>query len=325
MDFIGMIPILLPIFLFVVSMIITFTLYLRDRKEIRIGSVKKLVDGYISNVDSSKKMLDESIVVMEDRVAKKSEESKSILDMVRRQLDEVKNYSSDLLELKRAMLSYKKSLNGLANLSKEAKAFTISIEEDITRAEQVKELIKSFMQTAKETDAHLDSHRQHIASLQEESIENLKEYVRKIDNDLDGFMEGLNREGEDLLDNFKMTANAEVEAGLSKLDNSFHTVIRTVKEFMAALDEKCIALQNTSELITSSSAETLEQISVRSKELREMSLSLTGAKEEREKVLNELSELQQEKNLLESLLKEKENSTELETENEEITSNALDD
>jgi len=310
MNFVEMIPILLPIFLFIVSMIITFTLFYRDRKEIRIGSVKKLIDNYVADIESSKKMLDDSVTSVEEKVAGKNEESKTILGMVGRQLEEVKSYSGDLIEIKKAMINYKKTLQGLAGLSQEAKAFTLSIHEDIARAEQVDVLIKAFMQSAKEADEHLEKHKKQVAEIQDQSIEDLKEYVRKIDRDLDGFMEGLNREGEDLLDSFKQTENAEVNAGLKKLDDSFHVVIKTVKEFMGALDEKCIALENTSDLITSSSADTLEQISVRSKELKEMSLSLSGAREERDKILKELEELKEEKHLLQSFLNDKENPDE---------------
>ena len=114
MDFASMLPVLLPIALFVVTLIIIFTLRSSDKHSKSLSNVKRLLDIYKGNIEASDLSFKQYASELEQTVAKKDAEVKSLIQTVNTQITELKSYSDDLLRLKAAMETYRTALEGLA-------------------------------------------------------------------------------------------------------------------------------------------------------------------------------------------------------------------
>ena len=120
MDFASMLPVLLPIALFVVTLIIIFTLRSSDKHSKSLSNVKRLLDIYKGNIEASDLSFKQYASELEQTVAKKDAEVKSLIQTVNTQITELKSYSDDLLRLKAAMETYRTALEGLGVLTKDA-------------------------------------------------------------------------------------------------------------------------------------------------------------------------------------------------------------
>ena len=118
MDFASMLPVMLPIALFVVTLIIIFTLRASDKHSKSLSNVKRLLDIYKGNIEASDLSFKQYASELEQTVAKKDAEVKSLIQTVNTQITELKSYSDDLLRLKAAMETYRTALEGLGKARK---------------------------------------------------------------------------------------------------------------------------------------------------------------------------------------------------------------
>ena len=234
----SMLPVLLPIALFIVTLIIIFTLRSSDKRSKSLSTVKKLLDNYKGNIEASDNNFKQYAVELEQTVAKKDQEVKSLIQTVNGQIGELKSYSEDLVLLKNAMETYRSALDGLAVLTKDADQKVRTVQEEADRLDKVRDVIDGFRQDMKDADEHLRKHEQQVIQLERESIGRMNQAVSDTDSSMDEAMENLHRESAEVFAEFKERTTGDTDFRLRKLDDAFQAVIHTVQQFFGELETK---------------------------------------------------------------------------------------
>ncbi len=234
----SMLPVLLPIALFVVTLIIVFTLRASDKRSKSLSNVKKLLDIYKGNIEAADSSFKQYATELEQNVAKKDAEVKGMIQTVNSQISELKSYSEDLVRLKGAMETYREALEGLGRLTSDADDKIQTVQNEVDRLDKVRAVIDGFRQDMKDADEHLRKHEQRVIQLERESISRMNEAVSDTDSSMDEAMAGLHRESEDVLDNFRAQTANDTDLRLRKLDDAFQAVIHTVQQFFGELEDK---------------------------------------------------------------------------------------
>lgn len=254
MDFASMLPVLLPIALFVVTLIIIFTLRSSDKHSKSLSNVKRLLDIYKGNIEASDLSFKQYASELEQTVAKKDAEVKSLIQTVNTQITELKSYSDDLLRLKAAMETYRTALEGLGVLTKDADDKVHTVQEEVDRLDKVRNVIDGFRQDMKDADEHLRKHEQQVIQLERESIGRMNQAVSETDSSMDEAMETLHRESNEVLSEFKEKTANDTEFRLRKLDDAFQAVIHTVQQFFGELENKIDEARLIAERLESSAS-----------------------------------------------------------------------
>ncbi|MBQ6672586.1 MAG: hypothetical protein IJM73_05140, partial [Spirochaetales bacterium] len=223
----SMLPVLLPIALFVLTLIIIFTLRAGDKRSKSLANVKKLLDIYKGNIEASDNSFKQYASELEQTVAKKDAEVRSLKQTVIAQTNELKSYSEDLLRLKSAMATYQTALDGLAVLTREADDKVQTVQNEVDRLDKIRDVIDGFRQDMKDADEHLRKHEQRVVQLEREAIGRMNDAVSETDSSMDEAMEGLHRESDEVFAAFKEKTTNDTEFRLRKLDDAFQAVIHT--------------------------------------------------------------------------------------------------
>ena len=233
-----LLPILLPIALFVVTLIIIFTLRSSDKRNRGLATVKKLLDNYKGDVEASDNNFKQYAIELEQTVSKKDQEVKGLIQTVNGQIGELKSYSEDLVRLKNTMETYRTALEGLAVLTKDADQKVRTVQDEVDRLDRVRAVIDGFKQDMKDADEHLRKHEQQVIQLERESIEHMNQAVSDTDSNMDEAIENIHRESAEVFADFKDKTVAETDFRLRKLDDAFQAVIHTVQQFFGELENK---------------------------------------------------------------------------------------
>ncbi len=247
MELKDLLPILLPIALFVVTLIIIFTLRSSDKRNRSLSTVKKLLDNYKGDVEASDNNFKQYAIELEQTVSKKDQEVKALIQTVNGQIAELKSYSEDLVRLKNTMETYRTALDGLAVLTKDADLKVRTVQDEVDRLDRVRAVIDGFKQDMKDADEHLRKHEQQVIQLERESIEHMNQAVSDTDSNMDEAIENLHKESAEVFADFKDKTVAETDFRLRKLDDAFQAVIHTVQQFFGELENKIDEAKNIAE------------------------------------------------------------------------------
>ena len=249
-----LLPILLPIALFIVTLIIIFTLRASDKRNRSLATVKKLLDNYKGDVEASDNNFKQYAIELEQTVSKKDQEVKGLIQTVNGQISELKSYSEDLVRLKNAMETYRSALDGLAVLTKDADQKVRTVQDEVDRLDKVRAVIDGFKQDMKDADEHLRKHEQQVIQLERESIEHMNQAVSDTDSNMDEAIENIHRESAEVFADFKDKTVAETDFRLRKLDDAFQAVIHTVQQFFGELENKIDEAKNVAEALEQKAA-----------------------------------------------------------------------
>ena len=249
-----LLPILLPIALFVVTLIIIFTLRSSDKRNRGLATVKKLLDNYKGDVEASDNNFKQYAIELEQTVSKKDQEVKGLIQTVNGQIGELKSYSEDLVRLKNTMETYRTALEGLAVLTKDADQKVRTVQDEVDRLDRVRAVIDGFKQDMKDADEHLRKHEQQVIQLERESIEHMNQAVSDTDSNMDEAIENIHRESAEVFADFKDKTVAETDFRLRKLDDAFQAVIHTVQQFFGELENKIDEAKNVAEALEQKAA-----------------------------------------------------------------------
>ena len=249
-----LLPILLPIALFIVTLIIIFTLRASDKRNRGLATVKKLLDNYKGDVEASDNNFKQYAIELEQTVSKKDQEVKGLIQTVNGQIGELKSYSEDLVRLKNTMETYRSALEGLAVLTKDADQKVRTVQDEVDRLDKVRAVIDGFKQDMKDADEHLRKHEQQVIQLERESIEHMNQAVSDTDSNMDEAIENIHRESAEVFADFKDKTVAETDFRLRKLDDAFQAVIHTVQQFFGELENKIDEAKNVAEALEQKAA-----------------------------------------------------------------------
>ena len=242
-------PIALPIVLFVVTLIIIFVLRASDKRNRSLSTVKKLLDNYKGDVEASDNNFKQYAIELEQTVSKKDQEVKGLIQTVNGQIGELKSYSEDLVRLKNTMETYRSALEGLAVLTKDADLKVQTVQDEVDRLDKVRDVIDGFKQDMRDADEHLRKHEQQVIQLERESIEHMNQAVSDTDSNMDEAIENIHRESAEVFADFKDKTVAETDFRLRKLDDAFQAVIHTVQQFFGELENKIDEAKKVAEAI----------------------------------------------------------------------------
>ena len=242
-----LVPVLLPIFLFVVTLIIIFSLRVNDKKNRGLQTLKAWIDKYKSDVEDSDNSFKHFASEFEQTIAKKNDEVQALIHKLDAQLAELKEYSEDLVKLKHAMDTYKTALEGLAKLTEDADDKVNTVQTEANRLDSVRNVIDGFRQDMKDADEHLRKHEQRVIQLERESVTRMNDAVSETDNSMDEAMASLHKESQEVLTSFKEMTEKDTEQRLKKLDDAFQAVIHTVQQFFGELQHKLDTVRNEAE------------------------------------------------------------------------------
>ena len=251
MDFVSLVPVLLPIALFVVTLIIIFSLRASDKSKHNVGKLRKLYENYKSDAEASDSSLKQFAVELEQKIARKNDEVQALIQKLDLQLVELKEYSEDLVKLKNAMDTYKTALEGLSKLTEDADDKVAAVQADAQRLDSVRSVIEGFRQDMRDADEHLRKHEQRVIQLERESVTRMNEAVSETDNSMDEAMASLHKESQEVLTDFRDKTNKDTEQRLKKIDDAFQSVIHTVQQFFGELQHKLDVVQAESEKLSS--------------------------------------------------------------------------
>lgn len=249
MDFFSLVPVLLPIALFVVTMIIIFTLRAGDKSSRSLSTVKKLLDKYKGDVEASDNSFKQYAAELEQTISKKDSEVKELIQTINSQLGELRSYSEDLVRLKMAMDTYREALEGLARLTSDADDKISTVQNEVDRLDKVRNVIDGFRQDMRDADEHLRKHEQRVIQLERESIGRMNTAVSETDSSMDEAMEGLHKESMEIFEDFKEKTDKDTEFRLRKIDDAFQSVIHTVQEFFGELENKLDVVRQQSAVL----------------------------------------------------------------------------
>ncbi len=238
MDLVTLVPILLPIFLFVVTLIIIFGLRATDKSKRGLKTISALLEKYKSNIEDSDNSFKRYAAEFEQTVARKTDEVHTLINTVDAQLAELKEYSEDLVKLKNAMDSYKTALEGLARLTEDADDKVNTVQSEADRLDNVRTVIDGFRQDMKDADEHLRKHEQRVIQLERESVTRMNSAVSETDTSMDEAMASLHKETQEVLTDFRDQTSRDTDQRLKKIDDAFQAVIHTVQQFFGELQHK---------------------------------------------------------------------------------------
>ncbi len=244
MNLVSLVPVLLPIFLFVLTLVIIFSLRASDKKSRGIQTVKAWLEKYKGEVEDSENSFRHFATEFEQTIANKNDEVQALVHKLDAQLAELREYSEDLVKLKNAMDTYKTALEGLAKLTEDADDKISSVQTEATRLDNVRNVIDGFRQDMKDADEHLRKHEQRVIQLERESVTRMNEAVSETDNSMDEAMASLHKESQDVLASFKDMTSKDIDQRLKKIDDAFQAVIHTVQQFFGELQHKLDIVDN---------------------------------------------------------------------------------
>ena len=233
-----LLPILLPVALFVMTLIIIFVLRASDKRNRSLATVKKLLDNYKGDVEASDNNFKQYAIELEQTISKKDQEVKELIQMVNGQIGELKSYSEDLVRLKNTMETYRSALDGLAVLTKDADMKVQTVQDEADRLDKVRDVIDGFKQDMRDAEEHLRKHEQQVIQLERESIDHMNKAVSDTDSNMDEAIENIHRESAEVFADFKDKTVTETDFRLRKLDDAFQAVIHTVQQFFGELENK---------------------------------------------------------------------------------------
>lgn len=244
MNLVSLVPVLLPIFLFVLTLVIIFSLRASDKKSRGIQTVKAWLEKYKGEVEDSENSFRHFATEFEQTIANKNDAVQALVHKLDAQLAELREYSEDLVKLKNAMDTYKTALEGLAKLTEDADDKISSVQTEATRLDNVRNVIDGFRQDMKDADEHLRKHEQRVIQLERESVTRMNEAVSETDNSMDEAMASLHKESQDVLASFKDMTSKDIDQRLKKIDDAFQAVIHTVQQFFGELQHKLDMVDN---------------------------------------------------------------------------------
>ncbi|MCF0238608.1 MAG: hypothetical protein HUK24_08410 [Sphaerochaetaceae bacterium] len=236
MDFVTMLPIVLPIVLFIFTLIILFSLRTKDKRSLTLA--KKQTDNYKALVENALDSFKRYEAELEQKVAEKDELLKGMIVTVNGQINELKGYSDDLIKLRNAMDTYRKALDGLGTLTFDVGEKVKMVHTDSQALEQIRTIIDGFKMDMKDADEHLRKHEMKIIQLERDSKTSMNNAVAETNELMEKAMESIHVEATEVFSRFKDNTEKDTELRLRKIDEAFQAVIHTVQEFFGELENK---------------------------------------------------------------------------------------
>ena len=135
---------LLPVVLFILTLIIIFLLRSDDKRNQRADLIRKRAQALLKNVENSQTLFKESAQKAEERISKKIDESHLLMSHVDSQLTDLEARSDDLAALQKVLATYQISLTQLQGATTQVENRIAAMKAEIANLSRVEDTLSDF-------------------------------------------------------------------------------------------------------------------------------------------------------------------------------------
>lgn len=237
------ISILLPIVLFIITLIVIFTMRGADRRERRLEVMRKYVTQYMNDIKETEERFHEAVGIIEAGLQANKVEIDQLFERVYRQREELMGHSEDLGELQKTFIYYREVLQELADLTTKAEERIAVVKDDLTEIERSEE----FVERVKAQRIEIDNLHKEVTTVIDGSVE---EHNRRLEEEVD-----------EAIVRARIKAEEEIEIPLNQAHATFQAIISNVQVFLKELLERHNLLEASTAELSKVSVATLDKLS----------------------------------------------------------------
>ncbi|NBK23949.1 MAG: hypothetical protein EOM68_18200, partial [Spirochaetia bacterium] len=182
---------LLPVVLFILTLVIIFLLRSDDKRNQRRDLIRKRSQALLKTVEGSLTQFNESAQIVEERISKKIDESRLLMSHVDSQLTDLEARSEDLATLQKVLSTYQTSLTQLESTTVQVEQRAALMRGEVANLSRVQESLSDFdlrfvqfrQNLGKQiAEGEETMHLQHlkVKELQSASFAKLQEYEKEV-------------------------------------------------------------------------------------------------------------------------------------------------
>lgn len=215
-----LLPIILSIGLFVITLIIIFTLRESTGGKRQSEAVRRRMIQYMADIKRSEDTFREHVEEMSVRLEQSKAEFSHLFTTIASQREEIFSHTQDLENLQKTLTLYYQHLGELSTLSERAESKILYVKEEIGKVEETKKVIESFLLTIATT---------------EQQIETLTNRVEKVVLSHERTFEQMAEESVELA---KVQIEEFYQSTIGKTDFTFQKVINTTNAYVEELSKR---------------------------------------------------------------------------------------
>jgi len=169
---------LLPVVLFLITLVIIYLLRAEDKKNHRLDFVKQRVQAIIKDVENTRAQFKDTAQQVEEKINHKIDASNQMLQRIDNQLAELEVRSEDLAKLQGVLNTYRDSLTKLGATTAQVEARIEQVKQETSRIEQIQGVIDGF-------DARLEKFHQSLQSMIDEAGDAIQKQQLRVKQLLD--------------------------------------------------------------------------------------------------------------------------------------------
>lgn len=274
-------PILLSIGLFIITLIVIFTLRSADRRDRKLDVMRRYVAQYMAEVKRAEAHMQERVVEFDHRLAENKQSMELLVNQITTQREGLLSHSEDLNELQKTLTYYHQVLGQLSAMTEKAEIRTRQVKEEVSKVEQVQTIIDKFSIKIAESEE--------LVHQQDERLEHIVNHHKV----------RMERQVEESVADAKIAIDALIDESLNHTDITFQTMISTVQAFLRELNNRTEIVEGVLKRLTTSSLSALDELELviaeTKKEIEEHEQVLATIMQKREAMESSIETLVQRK------------------------------
>lgn len=274
-------PILLSIGLFIITLIVIFTLRSADRRDRKLDVMRRYVAQYMAEVKRAEVHMQERVVEFDHRLAENKQSMELLVNQITSQREGLLSHSEDLNELQKTLTYYHQVLGQLSAMTEKAEIRTRQVKEEVSKVEQVQTIIDKFSIKIAESEE--------LVHQQDERLEHIVNHHKV----------RMERQVEESVADAKIAIDALIDESLNHTDITFQTMISTVQAFLRELNNRTEIVEGVLKRLTTSSLSALDELELviaeTKKEIEEHEQVLATIMQKREAMESSIETLVQRK------------------------------
>lgn len=239
-----MLNVVLPVVLFVITLIIILAFRAEDKKSRSLQTVKEKISLFRSESQQTMARINETAKDAEERVDATKKEANALIADVNASLASLSNHKNDLMALESICRGYEMALEKLRLQTEHAEDRIRLVQNEVEKAGQVNALIESFHAETERVKAELDEMSTSCSALVQKTGEELdavaENHKAKADEMLMQFSDMLSRNREEFgsfIDEVRTDIDSHHEQFKSFLDSSYATLEIRKEDVIGQTDE----------------------------------------------------------------------------------------
>ncbi len=239
-----MLNVVLPVVLFVITLIIILAFRAEDKKSRSLQTVKEKISLFRSESQQTMARINETAKDAEERVDATKKEANALIADVNASLASLSNHKNDLMALESICRGYEMALEKLRLQTEHAEDRIRLVQNEVEKAGQVNALIESFHAETERVKAELDEMSASCSALVQKTGEELdavaENHKAKADEMLMQFSDMLSRNREEFgsfIDEVRTDIDSRHEQFKSFLDSSYATLEIRKEDVIGQTDE----------------------------------------------------------------------------------------